>query len=236
MAMTIGSGITIGGQITIASVFKPVLSLDAGNPESYPGSGSTWTDLVSARTFTLYNDPTYNSANGGYLEFDPPSNQYALCASSLPTLNNWTVEVWHYYSGTNSGSSPCIVTEALSGTINYTLGCTADNSPNLQAGFFNGGWQATANNYTLTPGAWYQIVGTCNNNQVCLYINGILTRSTGRLASPPVSSNAGIFLMHRWDYPQFWGGNLAIVRIYDSDIGSTGVTQTWNANRARFGL
>jgi len=236
MAMTIGSGITIGGQITIASVFKPVLSLDAGNPESYPGSGSTWTDLVSARTFTLYNDPTYNSANGGYLEFDPGSAQYAYCSSSLGSLTTWSIEVWHYYTGTNSGGSPCIVSEFFPPVINYALGSTNDNSPILSAGFFNGSWQVTPYNYTLVPDNWYQIVGTCSATEVTLYVNGTLTRTAAWGGAPPSSSTGGIYLMHRWDLSNLWGGRLGIVRIYDKDIGAYGVTQTWNQNRARFGL
>ncbi|MFM7065351.1 MAG: hypothetical protein ACKO0U_00750, partial [Gammaproteobacteria bacterium] len=48
-----------------------VLSLDAGNARSYPGSGSTWTDLAAAaRTGTLTNGPTYSSSNGGSIVFD----------------------------------------------------------------------------------------------------------------------------------------------------------------------
>ena len=34
-----------------------VLSLDAGNSASYPGTGTVWTDLVAGRTFDLYNGP-----------------------------------------------------------------------------------------------------------------------------------------------------------------------------------
>ena len=45
MSITIGNGITIGtgisfGTISAAPGVNPVLSLDAGNPASYPGSGT----------------------------------------------------------------------------------------------------------------------------------------------------------------------------------------------------
>ena len=44
--------------------------LDAGNPTSYPGSGTTWTDInpngYTPQNFTLVST-TYNSASGGYL-------------------------------------------------------------------------------------------------------------------------------------------------------------------------
>ena len=46
-----------GDTVTAGLLFH----LDAGNASSYPGSGSTWTDLAgSGLTTTLYNSPTYN--------------------------------------------------------------------------------------------------------------------------------------------------------------------------------
>ena len=48
-----------------------VLCLDAGNPNSYPGSGNTWKDLSRGRNNgTLVNGPTFSGANGGSLVFD----------------------------------------------------------------------------------------------------------------------------------------------------------------------
>ena len=49
-----------------------VLRLDAGNRNSYPGSGTTWTDLSgNGNNGTLSATSIgYNSANGGSLVFD----------------------------------------------------------------------------------------------------------------------------------------------------------------------
>ena len=48
-----------------------VLYLDASNPNSYAGTGTTWTDLSGyGNDFTLVNNPTFNTGNGGYLQFD----------------------------------------------------------------------------------------------------------------------------------------------------------------------
>ncbi len=242
MAITIGSGIVFEAGVEITPSYNIVttgleLYLDAGDPTSYPGSGSTWTDLVSAKAFTLYGGVTYNGGNGGYLTFDPASSQYAE-ATSLSSLSTWTVEAWHYYTGTNSGASPCIVTELFPGStsnINYTLGSVADNNPNLSAAFFDGAWQATANGYTLTANAWYQVVGTYDGATVKLYVNNSLINSTS-YSGTPISSGGGIRLMRRWDLGQYWGGSLGIVRMYNTDIGAGGIAQNYNANRSRFGL
>jgi hypothetical protein len=212
-----------------------VLSLDAGNPASYPGSGPTWTDTVSSIAFTLNNGPAYSSNNGGYLEFVPASSQWADSVTSLSNLSTWTVEAWHYWTGVTTGSNPCVVTETyMGGAINYTLGYP-NGAPNFQAGFWNGGWQTTPSGYTLPTNAWCQIVGTYDGTTIKLYVNDTLINQTS-YAYTPTSSDSGIRLMNRWDSADFWGGRLSIVRIYDDALTAEQVTQNYNANRSRFGL
>jgi hypothetical protein len=48
-----------------------VLSLDAANKKSYPGSGTAWTDLSGAgKSGTLTNGPVFSSDNVGIIDFD----------------------------------------------------------------------------------------------------------------------------------------------------------------------
>lgn len=48
-----------------------VLNLDAGNSLSYPGTGTTWTDLSSSgNNATLVNGAGFSSADGGAITFD----------------------------------------------------------------------------------------------------------------------------------------------------------------------
>lgn len=242
MAITIGPGITVGAGIEISSEIVPVsanlqLYLDAGNPASYPGSGSTWTDLVAAKAFTLYNSPTYSSNDGGYLNFNPASTQWADATSLPSSLTTWTVEAWHYYAGTNNNGSPCIVTEAFAGgPINYTVGNCTDSSPNLQVGYWDGSsFHPTPAGTVLTAGQWYQVVGIYDGTANQLYINGEFVSSTATTVTP-ASSGAGIRLMRRWDADQYWGGRLSIVRIYNAALTTQQVAQNFNYYKSRFGL
>ena len=243
MAITIGPGIAIGAGVAVTSTsappLTPLLSLDAGNPASYPGSGTTWTDTIGSMPFTLVNGPTYNSANGGYIQFTPSSGQYAYSTTNLGTLANWSIEAWHYYDGTNTSSGPNIFTEYsyTGGTINLGLGwgngSGADNE--LQAWWYGPGFQGTPS-YSLTPGAWYQIVGTFDGTTLNLYVNNTLVRTAvappGGAANPAI----GYGLMTRWDPGGLWGGRLGIVRIYDASLTGVQVTQNYNADRSRFGI
>lgn len=233
-----GTRLVGGTYSTLAAVTDNLaLYLDAGNPASYPGSGSTWTDLVAAKAFTLYNSPTYSASNGGYINFDPASTQWADATSLPSSLANWTVEAWHWYAGTNNNGSPCLVTEAYAGgPINYTVGNCTDSSPNLQVGYWDGGsFHPTPQGTVLTAGQWYQVVGTFDGTANRLYLNGGFVSSTAT-TSAAQSGGAGIRLMRRWDADQYWGGRLGIVRIYSAALTAEQVTQNYNANRSRFGI
>jgi len=242
MSITIGSGIAIGAGIEVSSsssspLTNQVLSLDAGNPASYPGTGTTWTDTVGSMPFTLVNGPTYNSANGGYIQFNPGSGQYARSYSTLGTLANWSIEAWHYYDGTNTSSGPNIFTEYQygGGTINLGLGCGGGGDTDLQAWWYGSGFQAT-NPYTLTPGAWYQIVGTFDGTTLNLYVNNTLVETASKPPGGAANPAIGYGLMTRWDPGGLWGGRLAIVNIYNSALTGAEVTQNFEYYRSRFGL
>ena len=211
---------------------SPVLSLDAGNPLSYPGTGTVWTDLIGGKTFNLVNGPGYDPSNGGKFYFFAPGGQYAICNTSLPSMSAWTVGVWHYYDGTETGGAPCIVTETfIGGGINYSLG---NNNGGFSSGFFDGGWRVT-NNYSLTPNNWYYIVGSYDGTDINLYVNNTLVE-TASYVGTPTSSGAGIRLMERWDLSDFWSGYLATVDIYNTALTNSEITSIWNLTKSRFGL
>ena len=218
------------------SYLSPVLYLDAGDSESYPGSGTVWTDLIGGKQFNLINGPGYDPSNGGKFYFFASGNQYAECNTSLPSLSTFTTVVWHYWDGNNTGEFPCILTEVyVGGPINYVLG-TAPQGSVAQSGYFNGGFQVSPQ-FNLIPNNWYQIVTTCDSGQVVkVYVNNTLISSTQTTGSQPSSSNAGIRLMRRWDFGSYWGGYLATVGIYDITLSPDQISNLWNSTKSRFGL
>ena len=240
MAITIGSGITIGPGITLGDgssspTANLVLSLDAGNPASYPGSGSTWTDTTGGKTFALTGGPAYSSNNGGYLSFNG-SSQYAYASTPLATLGTWTLESWYYYDSISSGQNSQIITDALGTAINYRLGYQASGAF-VSTGYFAGAWRETTP-YTLTNNTWNYIVGTYDGTNLKVYVNGALVQTNaGGLTL--ASGGAGILLMTEWtvgDPQGFLGGRLAVVNIYNTDIGLANVQAQFNSSKSRFGL
>jgi uncharacterized protein (TIGR02145 family) len=230
------------------SYIAPILSLDAGNTASYSLDNATvWRDLVDGKEFNLLGDqglPTYESGNGGKILFVATASNYAICNTSLPQMVEFTLSIWHYWNGNNTGTYPCIISEIFTGTvINYLLG--------IRDGGLRGGYYKDANGFiltptfSLTPNNWYHIVITCGRNSnpygynqaIKAYVNNILVVESlfDDQAPYPQSSGSGIHLM-RWDLADFWDGYLAKVDIYNRALSQRQITSVWNSNRSRFGL
>ena len=78
-----------------------VLSLDAGDKNSYGGSGTTWNDLCGNNDTTI-NGATYNS--NGYFTFDGTNDycQVTSDGSSYFNKQTFTIEFWCLSSGTST--------------------------------------------------------------------------------------------------------------------------------------
>ena len=208
--------------------------LDAANTRSYPGTGNTWYDLLGRINFTLQNSPPFlaNSA-GGSIGFTAASQHYASSSSSLSLMTRFTVEVWHYYTGNNSGTYPSIVTELYPGStfqINYVLG----GLNGLTIGFYNSAWNISSA-YTLTAGNWYHLVGNFDGANFRLYVNGVNQVTTANTGTP-TANTGGIRLMRRWDYDEYWGGQLSTVKIYNRALSAAEIKQNFEATRDRYGI
>jgi hypothetical protein len=221
-----------------------ILSLDAGNIASYPGSGTTWTDTIGGKVFTLagtIGTPTYNSSNGGYLNFGASAGHHATATSFDSVLTTYTIEVWHLFNGTSSGTAPVLFGEGRGTYSNFMMGTTdGRTSPlKIQGGFWNGAWQQGTTNpgdYFQPSNGWYQFVLTYDGSTIKFYANNIL-RLTKTPSDFTISkSGLGLNIMRRQDVANYWGGGVSIIRVYNTALDSTQVAQNYNAQKSRFGL
>jgi hypothetical protein len=236
------------------------LSLDAGTATSYPGSGTVWTDTTSGKVFRLYNGgrvsqvqtdpPTYNSANGGYIQFDNSKRQWANCTTAFSDLNSYTIEGWWYLDGGNLTTSVFnLLADKNNSRYNYALGMGQVTSNKFSLYHLKAGAvpkiDSDNNASTYFNTGWMHICGTFNNptSKMNLYINGALAATEVTISSggTPFSGGAGISMATRNDTSSdtqynFLNGGIAVARIYNTALTSAQVTQNYNAQRARFGL
>lgn len=187
--------------------------LDSGNLSSYPGSGSTWTDLQGGdNNATLINSPIYSSNYSGILSFDDTSLEYGTIPN-IGNLSNWTVEVWFRLTTALTGKVTSIISNEfdLVNKLNFSIGTNnAPSNYNLAVGYFNGAWRTTTG-FIPQTNVWYQVVGTYDGSTIRQYVNG--SASGGTLNYIGTSQSGGeIRLMRRWD-SSLTAGNLVYVSL-----------------------
>ncbi len=239
-----------------------VLCLDAGNTKSYPGSGTTWTDLSgNGNTGTLTNGPTFNSANGGSIGFDATNDYIAL-----PNVTSITDN----YKNNTAFTLDCFVRK--SSIIN-------NSPPDYNLGFMlfqnnDGGWtpgwsiyirNAVSNNndvhfqigysstndairhicpYGLIDDTWAHVAIThsiASLNSTCkFYLNGQLLNTFTSTATALSTSGNLSNVIGRHPNVSYQGhnseGRIASYKLYNRALSAAEVQQNFNATRGRFGI
>jgi hypothetical protein len=224
-----------------------VLDLDAGVPSSYPGTGTTWTDLSPyGNNGTLTLGPTYSSANGGSIVFDG-SNDYVLgtITGSIFT-GSFTQSAWIYklnnnqiWQGVFTNSSP-----ATSNTYLMTFG-----NGSLQAPYNSVG----VNQVGIVPDGVFLDIGTHINKWLYIIITkvgstlNIYCYKDGSLlqTSGTITWNSGNFATtNNYEIGRHWAGgsvvplqgNVAQVSVYNRALTAAEIKQNYDATKGRFGL
>jgi hypothetical protein len=211
-----------------------VLCLDAGNPRSYPGTGTVWNDASgSNNTGTIFNGPVYNSSNGGYLDFDG-IDDYAGGANSVSTdlTGDMSCEVWFKLDAVASDwVRPFGKGDGSNRTYGLWYNTTSGGFLYQRYGTSNFQAQLT----TLPAvGQWYQMVGTSTGSNHVLYLNGVSV-ATATATGPWASSSEG-YRVAAATFHTFHNGPLSITRLYNRGLSAAEVSQNFNAVRGRYGI
>jgi len=172
-------GISRGPKIVSSGL---VLCLDAANKLSYPGTGTTWTDLSgTGKNLTLTNGPTFNAGNMGSIVFDG-TNDYAV-VNPVSAFNIYCISMWFkpttIINSTSVGKSLIYL---KSSTIKYIS--FGDNTGRVANEYITivqePGDKRTAVNDggSLSAGTWYNIVFNYESSQYNIYINNTLKSTT----------------------------------------------------------
>jgi hypothetical protein len=212
-----------------------VLALDAADTNSYPRTGTTWTDLSgNGNNGTLTNGPTFSTTNLGNLAFNG-TNQYVSVTQTLSV----PITVCGYIKYIDQAKSlNTFINSFPHNTLAISL--NRNGAGNLQVFIGNGSaWLGTPSinsSTTVTVNTWYYISFTCNGTTSILYLNGV---NVGTSANIPSGWSTYFYLGHLTggvSSSEYLKGNLASTIIYNRALTATEVLQNYNATKSRFGL
>lgn len=217
-----------------------VLYLDAGDSNSYPGTGSTWSDLsTTGNDATVYN-AGYSTGDGGYFYFDGTSD-YLTFSSAQNFGNAISISVWVRPS-LDSSINTFISSKGSARSSGFAFYANTWNTTNRDLRFevANGSsfTAVSSSNNVVTDYQWQNFVVTCNRSTgaVVFYKNG------SSIATATLSitnwTNTNAFQVGK--YPPInayhLDARLSILQIQTRVITASEVLSEYNAVKSRYGL
>ena len=218
-----------------------VLALDAGFTPSYPGSGSTWSDVSgNSNNGTLVNTPTYSSIVGrGSLLFNG-STQYVNISNSasLGVTATFTICAWVYATSLSSRHG-----------IFSTRATNQAGGWQLEVGIANGGtnrvaitgvgtWIAETVSNVITTGQWFYICVVKVNNATTgatIYVNNVAAANNLTTAYT-ISNNADVKRIGSGTNTlEFFPGYIAEVDLYNRTLTTAELLQNYTSSCSRYG-
>jgi hypothetical protein len=216
-----------------------VLSLDAGDRNSYPGSGTTWTDVSgNGNNGTLTNGPTFNSANGGSI-FTDGTDDFISTPYSGSAADSYTFSAW--FNNDNYSERKFILNRGRDGAgSGWSLLLSISTSGIAVAGVvptvpFVVGLETTGT-IVQSLNTWYHITGVWTaGSSIRCYVNGVLDGTVSTSGTNLRTSTDGWWI-GSVSTTLFTSGYNAIAQVYNRVLSDREILQNYNAVKSRFGL
>ena len=223
-----------------------ILNLDAGNTKSYPGSGTTWTDLSKENNHATLSNFGVGSLNGGTLTADGANSVATINAAASLQPASITMEVM---------CKPVYNNKNYTNVISYPPNDDAHQSPWMIYAIY---LQHPSGNITSRPlhtrisgamhtsinglydfGVWNHLVISFHNQAVKYYRDGVL-KDTDTNSAATISysgyENQNVFIGSNPSGSEEFEGEYSNVKLYNRALTDEEVSQNFDAIRGRFGL
>jgi len=219
-----------------------VLCLDAANRRSYPGSGTSWTDIKRKSDRTLTNGAEYNSDFGGNINFDG-TNDLVNTGFHIGWNDTNSVTIsFHVRPNTLSQTKPFLGTNGYEWQIRQnntslqfiywnTFGSHTNGPiPNITDFFLN------TNDFVYVSVVWNHV-----DNKYYFYRNGVLVNTTVWYdASINKSTSYYVHVggnVYNWgSMGSYWNGSITNLTMYNIPLSSDEIRRNYLATKSRFGL
>ena len=213
-----------------------VLHLDAGDDDSYSGSGSTWSDLANSNDATI-SGASWDRELGNWFDFDGTNDE--LTFSSSTALTTRTIEFW-YYSGDLLNNMWVFDSMPQTGSANsfgvWSVYVHTDYIYFIGAKWNGSTYGGYAGSNTMKEDTWHHIAFSCENGSYKGYVDGELISDTNsqyyvttRNVDSVTLSNVN-FMGMRSGYTagtHYAEGKLGQIRIYDTVLSQEQIRQNY---------
>ena len=217
-----------------------VLCLDAANARSYPGTGTTWTDLKGGNNSTLANSPSFDPNNAGSIVFDG-SNQ--MSQASLPSSlgSTFTLECFgRFHNSSRSNYEYFGAIGEWNGHTNKNMcsiariGTQFGNSADHGKLYLNG--TAVIVDLLMDTTDWLHIVVTADGGTPTAYKNGIPygVANTGAFNVTNIVMTAAFKNINVSTYGWYLDGQVSCQRVYNRALTADEVRQNYLATKERY--
>jgi len=210
-----------------------LFAYDAGSERCYPGSGTSTTNIMSqASPGTLQNGVGFNTANGGFWEFDGVDNKIEVTSFPTQVFNgSCTMESWVYW---NDDTRSTILG-------NYDAGANDVNFEKLTGKtlrfYWNRGERDVTASNVVVLNTWQCVVFVRDTaaNAFKFYVNGLLVATVSNDGSN-IASTGSTFRIgaDSRNGSTVTNGDISTVRMYNIALTAAQVLQNYNAQKNRF--
>lgn len=234
MSLGHGASIVRGGLI---------FQFDFANIKSYPGSGTTVTNLNGTGNFTTVGSPAFSN---GSLYFNGVNNaQHMFETSSLAShgTGSFTYQVLVKPRASTSADDPnaARIFEHAGFPVTYNILQLINNSGNRYFQFFGRDTNQTHSFSTNSPGGslilnrWYLLTGIVDRatTKTVLYVNTTRYETTFNAAMGPIGNSSQLRFPSTYAEAEM---DLSCAMSYSRALSDAEVKQNFEALRGRFGL
>ena len=211
-----------------------VLCLDAASKRSYPGTGTTWTDLKGGNNGTLTNGPTFDADNGGSIVFDGGDDRVD-CTSppEIDSISEITMIAWVRYSGI--GYFPKIMSRGHQNGTDFLRGSNND----YLYFYYANGVQATDSDYfsgttgSINLSSGWICVAVTSGSVVKFYKNSDLVYTSGSVTTN-TGTGSTLVLGNRPGGGRNFNGKMSVAMVYNRVLSADEILQNYLSTKERY--
>ena len=245
-------GYSFGGPIVTSGL---ILSVDGADNNSYPDSGTTWTDLINSRNGTLTNSPSFTTDKGGAIDFDG-SNDYVTFGdddafSFGDGSNDSPLSIDAWINMDDATNFTVLVKGTYQNTGEFHFRTNASDKLHLVL-YEGASYQAQLPDTAQTSleGQWINVTATYNgvgggsaNEGIKFYINSAIQATSAATGGSYTAMENGSVALEIGRESRtsassytYSNGKIACVRLYGKELSQNEINQNFNAQRSRFGV